>query len=266
VSAFDGRELATRVERIFRGIRPLVEEAFRRAPASETMKEDRTVVTDLDRRLEVRLGESLLALDPTWGLVGEEGGEIRTGRPTWHLDPLDGTLNFSRRLPVFGSQAVLLDGHDPLFAAVYEPLRDDFTWAARGLGTWREGRQVRVSSRDVREALMLVDVSRSGVLVRRAGLLPRLRDAVYRMRALGTVALQLRDVAVGVADAFFGSRRHPGHLHDLAPGILLVREAGGVVTDAEGRDPFEDRRSLLAAPPAVHAALLPIVAEGAAGS
>jgi myo-inositol-1(or 4)-monophosphatase len=254
--------LAPAVERAFRAVRGEVEAAFRRAPGPVEMKEGRTVVTDLDRRLEARLAEALLALDPAFGLVGEESGVVRADTPTWHLDPLDGTLNFSRRLPVFGCQAALLEGADPLFAAVYEPLRDDFAWAARGEGAWRQGRAMRVSRRPLADALLLANVSRGGSFVRDPPQFARVRRAVYRLRALGTVALQLRDVADGAAEGFYGSRDAPSPLHDLAPGALLVREAGGIVTDGHGGDPFADRRSLLAAPPHLHGALLGLL-EGA---
>jgi myo-inositol-1(or 4)-monophosphatase len=246
---------ADAVEAAFRAVRDDVREAFARRPGRVEMKEDRTVVTALDRRLETAIGERLLAIDPAFGLVGEEHGEMRPGDPTWYLDPLDGTLNFTRRISRFASQAVLLEGEEPVFAAVYEPLLDDYAWAARGAGAWREGRPMRVSDRPVGDAVLLLDVSKGGRFMDVPGLIRDLRRAVYRVRALGTIAVQMRDVADGAAEAFFGSRRSPSRLHDVGPGVLLVREAGGTVTDAEGRDPFAERRSLLAASPSVHAAL-----------
>jgi fructose-1,6-bisphosphatase/inositol monophosphatase family enzyme len=154
---------------------------------------------------------------------------------------------------------VLLDGERPVFAAIYEPLQDDFAWAAHGEGAWREGRRMGVADRALEDAVVLLDVSKSGVFARRPDVLPRLRRAVYRVRALGSVGIQLRDVAAGSADAFVGSRANPSPLHDVAPGALLVREAGGIATDLAGGDALRDRRSLVAASPGVHAALCALV-------
>lgn len=255
----DVSHLAAPLERALRALRPLVQEVWDAPPGAFERKADRTVVTELDRQLEDRLAEALLALDPTFGFVGEEGGERRPGRPTWYVDPLDGTLNFSRRLPWFAMQAALVDGDQPILAAIYEPLPDDFAWAARGVGAFRQGRPIRVATRPLEDALLFLDLPRRGRLVREPDLLPPLRRAVYRARAVGTIALMLRDVACGAADAFYGSRDSGVALHDLAPGLLLVREAGGVVTDERGGDVWKTRTSLLAAAPETHRALLPLV-------
>jgi myo-inositol-1(or 4)-monophosphatase len=246
-------DLAGPVEVALRATRARVQEAFAEAPSPERFKEDGSVVTDLDHELEARLAETLLDLEPSWGLVGEESGEIRAGRPTWHLDPVDGTANFSRRLGVFASQVVLVDGTQPLFAAVYEPLADAFTWAARGAGTWHQGVRVRIPDREVRKALVFVDVARSGLFREHPDLIMRLRRGTYKTRALGSIAIHLRNVAVGAGDGYLGGRAHTTPLHDVAPGALLVREAGGLVTDGRGGDALAERRMLVVGAPRLHA-------------
>jgi len=247
------------LERAFRATRDVVREAFLRPAQKPARKDDGTVVTALDHELEARLAQALLDLDPRWGVVGEEGGVLREGTPTWHLDALDGTLNFSRRLPLFVSQAALVDEGEPVLAVVYDALRDLFAWSARGEGAWREAERLHVARRPASEALLLVDIARRGVLVQRPELLPRIRRHVYRMRSLGCVGIHLVSVAAGEADAFLGSRGGPSPLHDVAPGTLFVREAGGLVTSLDGEDPLADRRSLLAAHPELHRALLELV-------
>ena len=107
---------AADIEQALRATRSVVREAFA-APVASRHKADGSVVTDLDLELEDVLASTLLDLDPTWGIVGEESGEIRAGTPTWHLDPVDGTSNFARRNPLFGSQVALMDGTTPLFSA-----------------------------------------------------------------------------------------------------------------------------------------------------
>lgn len=251
----DAESLVPEIERAFRATREVVLEAFRRPEERPSRKEDGTVVTELDHELEGRLSRALLDLDARWGLFGEEGGVLREGSPTWHLDALDGTLNFSRRLPLFVSQAALLDEGEPVLAVIYDPLRDLFAWAAAGAGAWREGERLEVARRPIRDALLLVDIARRGALVQRPELLPRLRRSVFRMRSLGCAGIHLLSVAAGHADAFLGTRESPSPLHDVAPGTLFVREAGGRVTSFDGGSALEDRRSLLAANPDLHAAL-----------
>lgn len=252
--------LAAPVEAAMRATRALVLRAWREPAGRTRFKQDGTAVTRLDTALERELAAALLPLDERFGLFSEEAGLLRNGRPTWHLDPLDGTANFARRVAVFGSQVALVDGAEPLFAAVYDPLTDDFTWAARGAGSWREGRRLQASARPPRHALVDLDIARSGIFREQPDLVARVRRGCYRVRALGSVAIHLRDVAAGAADAYLGGRKRTSPLHDLAPGVLLVREAGGVVSDGAGGDPLVERRRIVAGSAAVHDWLCELVA------
>lgn len=247
--------LQPEVERVFRGVRDRVRDVYARPPRRADRKEDGTLVTRLDRELDEWLGSELLDLHPDWGLVTEESGEVRAGTPTWHLDPLDGTLNFTRRLPLFVCQAALLDGTDPLFAAIYDPLHDVFAWAGKGAGTWRNGARLAVADRQIGEAVVFVDIARGGSFVTRPETLAELRRSVFRVRALGCVGMNLLSVASGTADAFLGTRRNLSQLHDVAPGVLCVREAGGLATRVDGGDALVEPRSMLAAHPDLHAQL-----------
>ncbi|MDJ0974577.1 MAG: inositol monophosphatase family protein [Planctomycetota bacterium] len=253
---------AADIEHALRATRPVVEAAFA-APASSRRKADGSVVTDLDLALEEVLANTLLELDSGWGIVGEESGEIRAGTPTWHLDPVDGTSNFARRSPLFGCQVALLDGTTPLFSAVYEPLRDDYTWAAAGCGAWREGERLRLLDPEPARAMVYVDVSKTGPFVERPAILPAMRRAFFKLRLLGSIALHLRDVAAGVADAYVSSRGFVTAYHDLAPGLLLCREAGAVDSDGAAGDPLDTRETLVVGTRRVHDAICAILRDGA---
>lgn len=257
----DHAELAAPVEAALRATRETVLEAYRAIADPERFKDDGSAVTDLDLALEARLADALLPLEASFGLHGEESGVLREGSPMWHLDPVDGTANFSRRVGVFGSQLVLMEGDEPLFAAVYEPLLDEFTWAAKGAGTWHEGRRVTMPARDPKQAVVYVDISRSGLFAEQRSLIMDLRRDCYKVRALGSVAIHLRDIAIGAADGYLGGRRHVTPLHDLGPGTLLIREAGGLVTDGAGNDALAERRVVVAASPAVHDWLATFIRE-----
>ncbi len=246
MTAFDHTQVLAPIERALRGLRGQIIDAFRAPAAPAERKADGSAVTELDRRLERALAQVLLDLDPAFGVRGEESGVWREGNPTWHLDPLDGTANFSFRVGCFGSQLALVDGTTPLFAAVYEPLRDDLVWAAKGQGCYFEDRRVQITGAAPKDALAYADLPSTGRFARDPAALARVRDAVYKLRSLGTIALQLRDVAVGVAAGFVGVREGRSPLHDLAPGVLLIREAGGQALDAEGGDPLVSRSSLVA--------------------
>lgn len=242
-----------------RATRARVMELFRVKETDARIKADGSTLTQLDLELEERIAEVLLGLDPGVGVVGEEHGTFREGTPTWYLDPLDGSANYARRVGCFGSQAVLLEGNRPLFAAVYEPLTDVFTWAAEGAGLHREGRRVSVADTKPERAVVYVDIAGTGIFADDPTLAARIRKRVYKLRSMGSIAIHLRDVAVGVTDAFVGGRGAPSPLHDMAPGVLLVREGGGICSDVHGGDPFETRESLVAGTPAVHAALVELL-------
>ena len=240
------------VENAIRALQPSVLDAWRKPADAPMYKDDGSAITDLDLLLEERLAEPLLAIDEGFGLYSEEAGMIREGTPTWHLDPLDGTANFARRLGIFGTQLALVDGTTPLFSAIYEPLTDVFCWAAAGGGAWHENTRVRMVQREAREARVYVDLSRTGIFHEDETLLNRVRKGCYRVRALGSAAIHMRDVATGTADAYFGGRARVSPVHDLAPGILLIREAGGVATNGEGGDALGERRVLVVGAQPVH--------------
>ena len=252
--------LAAPVGAALRAARSRIAAVFERPEATARTKADGSTVTDLDVELERSIGEALLAIEPTFGLRGEEGALVREGNPVWVLDPLDGTANFARRVPTFAVQVVLMDGDTPRFAAIYEPLRDDLAWAAEGAGTWLEGERVSVADTPVGREMICVDVSDSGLFVDRPALLPSIRRAVFKVRAMGSIGIHLRDVGIGRMDGFVGGRGTPSKIHDVGPGTLLVREAGGVVTNAEGGDAIDDPRSMVAAAPRLHERLMALLA------
>jgi myo-inositol-1(or 4)-monophosphatase len=258
--------LAAPVGEALRALRAQVVEAFRAPPDAERYKDDGSAITDLDTALEARLAEALLALEPSFGLLSEEAGRLREGTPVWHLDPLDGTANFQRRMGIFGCQVVLMDGATPLFGAIYEPLADDLAWAARGEGAWREGRRLALPERAVAEARVFLDLSESGPFMDDPDLVRRVRAGCYRVRALGSAAIHFRDVASGTMDGYLGGRTSMTALHDLGPGLLLIREAGGVTSNGQGGDPLVTRRLVVTGARPTHDWLVGLLGPAPAGA
>jgi myo-inositol-1(or 4)-monophosphatase len=195
-------------------------------------------------------------------VLGEEGAGAADAERYWVVDPLDGTTNFLHGFPAVGvSVGLVEDGAVPTVGAVHAPFLGQ-TWSGwLGGGAWRGGRRLAVSSREVARAVV-----GTGFPFRRKENVPRylrmFAGAFSRfedLRRPGAAALDLSWVAEGAFDGFFeiGLGRW-----DVAAGALLIREAGGVVTDWAGDDrAWLSSGDVLAGPPAVHAALLEAAAE-----
>jgi myo-inositol-1(or 4)-monophosphatase len=214
-------------------------------------------VTEADLASERAIREALSVTGIP--VLGEESGGALAD-PSWIVDPLDGTTNFLHRFPAVGVSVALVEGGRPVVAAVHAPFLDR-TWLGwDGGGAWTEDRRIEVSDRPVQAAVL-----GTGFPFRRkenaARYLEMFRGAFDRfedLRRPGAAALDLAWVAEGVFDGFFELGLGAW---DVAAGALLIREAGGVVTDWSG-DPDGWLRSgdILAGPPAVHGALLEIAA------
>ena len=191
----------------------------------------------------------------------EEGGDaFETG---WLVDPLDGTANFLHGFDAVGVSVGLIADGVPVVGVVHAPLLDRCFTGARGLGAFRDGRRLHVSGRPPEQAIVA-----TGFPFRRKELLDRYERmfaaALRRfedMRRVGGASLDLCWSAEGVFDGFFELRLGPW---DVAAGALIVREAGGVVTDWDGDDMAWLRSgNIVAAPPAVHQVLLEMAASTA---
>ncbi len=200
------------------------------------------LVTAVDREAEEAAVAVLRRETPEVGLLSEEAGLLAAGAAAggplcWVLDPLDGTTNFVHALPfVCVSLALCADG-EPAVGVILDPLRGTTYTATAGGGAARDGRPVRVSARPrLVEAVVATGwaAGRHGefdlILRDVCRVTPRTRN----VRALGSAALHLAYVADGRLDGFWERRLNPW---DVAAGVLLVREAGGTVTDRQGR-PF----------------------------
>ena len=211
-------------------------------------------VSKADQRAERTLYDELLLARPEWGFVLEEGGVIE-GSPTsprWIIDPLDGTSNFLHGIPHFAisiaAQEPKLDGSgwgDVVAALVYQPITDESYWAERSRGAWLQDRRLRVSSRrHLDESLIATGIPFAG-----RGDAPEwtriynaLAPQVAGIRRFGAASLDLAWVASGRFDGFWESDLQSW---DTAAGCLLVREAGGFVTDWRGNSqPICDKQVL----------------------
>jgi myo-inositol-1(or 4)-monophosphatase len=175
--------------------------------------------------------------------------------PTWYVDPLDGTTNFARGLPMF-SVSVAMARRDVLqCGVVYDPLLDQLFCAERGQGAYLNNRRLHVSTRSTLfDSLVMLDWPRNQAM-REVGarFLARLAPQVDAVRSRGSAALGLCGVAAGWAEAYFQYTLGPW---DVAAGVLIIEEAGGKVTDLRGQPYALTKPDWLATNGLVHEAVL----------
>ncbi len=221
-------------------------------------------VSRADTAAEAILREDLTGGRPTYGWLGEETGAAAGEDPTrrWIVDPLDGTTNFLHGLPHWAVSVALEHKREIVAAVVYDPLKDELFWAEKGAGAWMNDRRLRVSARPrMIEAIFATGVPFAG----RPGLAPtllelgRLMPRCAGVRRWGAAALDLAWVAAGRFDGYWERGVNPW---DVAAGLLLVREAGGLLAPLrEGGNLLEDG-ALLASNAQLHGEFLGLVRGG----
>ena len=220
-------------------------------------------VTTVDRASEAALAEVISQRHPDATLLAEEGSPDAgvTHGLVFVADPLDGTTNFLHGLPWYAvSIAALVDGVIAAGAVINVATGDLFTATAGG-GARHAGAPMRVSDiADPSRALIATGFpfSREAEIARYVPMLPAVMRATAGLRRAGAAALDLADVACGRYEAFWELRLSPW---DIAAGLLLVREAGGIVTTVEGAPCPVAETSCVAGNPAMHAWLLGTLRE-----
>jgi myo-inositol-1(or 4)-monophosphatase len=193
-------------------------------------------VSAADTKAEQVLFEALTAARPGYGFLGEERGLIEgTDKThTWIVDPLDGTTNFIHAIPHFAINVALQRDGQIVGAITFNPISNELYWAEKGKGAFLNDRRLRVAARrDLGEAVLATGIPfmgrpGHGVFLKE---LHQITQKVSGVRRFGSAALDMAFVAAGRFDGYW--ERGLGSW-DLAAGLLLVAEAGGVVSDADG--------------------------------
>lgn len=221
-------------------------------------------VSRADRESEQAIIDVLRRHHPDDAILGEESGSTAgsSGR-TWIIDPLDGTSNYLQHFPFWCVSIALRRGEEMIAAVIHEPLREELFVAEKGGGAFRNGARMQVSGQEGLDGSFLATgfpfraqsqvetyVGIFGDVIRRA----------KGVRRAGSAALDLAYSAAGIFDGFFELYLAPW---DIAAGALLVREAGGTVSDFSGGERFWERGNIVGATPAVHADLMKLIARHA---
>jgi myo-inositol-1(or 4)-monophosphatase len=243
-------------EQVVRGAGGIVRQRLLLAHEETFKGHEGNLVTEADRASEAQIVGQLIERFPDHAIVAEEGSRREAGSITWLVDPLDGTNNFAHGFPVFAVNLAAVIRDEVLLGLTYDPLRDELFAAKSGGGASLRGAPLAVSARGrLAEALVATGfpydkgTNPDNNLAEFAKVMPRVRG----IRRTGSAALDLAYVAAGRLDAYWERGISPW---DIAPGILLVREAGGVVTDYAGRAATPDTRRIVASNGLVHDELL----------
>lgn len=224
------------------------------------------LVSEIDRRAEDVIVETIHKAYPQHGLLGEEGGRRETPADAefvWIIDPLDGTTNFLHGIPHFCTSIAVAKGPTLLHGVVVDHVRNEAFMASRGGGAQLNGRRLRVSRRNrIDDAIIAGGLPFHTVAAHIDAYSVVLRYLMERCRTLrrqGAAALDLAYVAAGRVDGFLELGLKPW---DMAASTVIIREAGGFVGDVAGGDRFMDTGNVVAANPQLFRELLRVVRAG----
>ncbi len=219
-------------------------------------------VSAADRKAEKTLYEELSKARPGYGFLMEESGVVEGTDPShrWIIDPLDGTTNFLHGLPIFAISVALEREGQLIAGVVYNPATDDMYIAEKGQGAWHNNRRLRVSPRrNISDSLIACGIPHLGKAKEHPRFKAELAAVMARaanVRRLGAASIDLALTAAGRFDAYWERDLKPW---DIAAGIVLLREAGGYVSDLDGGQDMLEKGSLCAGTELIQRELLALV-------
>jgi myo-inositol-1(or 4)-monophosphatase len=221
-----------------------------------TQKTANEFVSEVDREAEQAIIKILLGAYPNHSILAEESGAAGTSEYQWIIDPLDGTTNFLHGFPQYGVSIGLMHKGVLTQGVVYDPTRNDLFTTSRGCGAYLNDRRIRVSKRRQLDQSLIGTGFPFREFTLADDYLRIFRDMLRNtagVRRAGSAALDLSYVAAGRLDGFWEFGLKPW---DMAAGILLITEAGGLVSDPEGDDKYMESGNLVCGSPKIFTQLL----------
>jgi myo-inositol-1(or 4)-monophosphatase len=220
-------------------------------------------VTEADRLSETLILNAILSKYPDHRIISEETGTNQIESPyCWYIDPLDGTVNFTHDVPIFSVSIALAWNNEIILAAVYDPCRDELFSAEKGKGAYLNGCRIQVGDAcQLEKALLVTGFPYDIATTSQTNLenYSKFARTTQGVRRLGSAALDCSYVASGRLDGYWEMQVAPW---DVAAGILIISEAGGVVTSANGDNiSLHQNLSVLAANTVLYSEMLSLLKE-----
>ena len=229
-----------------------------------TEKSRNEYVTEVDRIAEDAIIEVIYDHYPDHSILAEESGQRGSNEFQWIIDPLDGTTNFIHGFPVFAVSIAVTHNGQLEHGVVYDPLRQEIFTASRGQGAQVDGRKIRVSKRpSMQHSLIATGFPYRGDKEHLDNYLEMLKSVIEvsaGIRRPGSAALDLCYVAAGRVDGFWELGLN---IWDIAAGALMIKEAGGRISDFHGTDAYLQSGDVVAGSPKIYAGLSKLLAPHA---
>ncbi|MBI5971541.1 MAG: inositol monophosphatase [Deltaproteobacteria bacterium] len=220
------------------------------------------IVTEMDRASEDQILTEIKKFFPEHGILSEESAEIKTMSPyRWLIDPLDGTTNYSHGFPVFCVSIAVENAGEVVLGVVYNPMLDELFTAEKGGGAYLNGKKIFVSQIKTLDKSLLAtgfpyDIRKTGET--NLDHFSNFAVAAQAIRRAGSAALDMSYVACGRFDGFWEMKLKPW---DVSAAGLIVKEAGGVLSDFKGRAFSIHGKETLATNGLIHAEMLSVLAK-----
>ena len=208
-------------------------------------------VTNTDLKSEKILIDTLQYYYPNATYLSEETGEIKGNDEKIIIDPIDGTTNFIHGIPMIGIVISKLIKEEITDGIIYNPITNDFFWASKGKGAWCNNKRMRVSKREsIKECLIGTGIPNSKNIDKNyLDEINQIASSTSGIRRMGSAAIDLAYVAAGKLDAFWERNLN---IWDMSTGVLLVKEAGGKVTQPGGNKWDVNSSDILASNALIH--------------
>ena len=230
-----------------KAIKPLIRDFGEIEKLQVSVKGPGDFVTASDKKVEKILIEELSKARPNYSILSEEIGEIKNDEEfKWIIDPIDGTSNFLHGIPHFAISIGLEQKKEIICGIVYDPIKDEMFVAEKGNGAYLNNYRMRVSARSKLKNCLIVTGGPKFSSPVREKILHEYKNfsskVITPIRKMGSAALDMAYVAAGRFDGFW---QRDLNYWDIAAGIILVKEAGGFVTDFDGEDKFIEGKTIL---------------------
>ena len=218
-------------------------------------------VTMTDKKVEKILIDELQKARSNYSILSEEIGEIKNDEEfKWIIDPIDGTSNFLHGIPHFGISVALEKNKEIICGIIFDPIKNEIFSTEKGSGSYLNSQRIRVSSRKKLEDCILFTGGPRQTSKNKEVALEEYKKfsskVLIPIRKMGSASLDMAYVAAGRCDGFW---QRDLNYWDVAAGILLVKEAGGFVTDFIGTDKYIENKTILAANSRINEAMIEVL-------